>query len=282
MKVAILAGGFGSRLAEETDKRPKPMVEIGNVPILWHIMQYYASFGYRDFAVALGYKADYVRRYATDFASRMPGNLRIDYSRRQVDHSPPDGNPRGEWSMDGWTLDLLDTGLHTNTGGRIKRLKQVIGNDRFLLTWGDGVSNVDLDALLAFHKSHGKLVTLTAVRPPARFGHLDLAGDRIVDFVEKPQTGDGWINGAYFVCEPGVFDYIEGDATQFEHEPLQNLARDGQLMAYRHHGFWQCMDTLRDKALLEKLWAADAAPWRVPATNHLSAMIERRSDACVF
>ena len=278
MKVAILAGGLGSRLAEETETRPKPMVEIGGVPILWHIMRYYASFGHTDFAVALGYKGDYIRRYATDFAALAPGNLRVDYSRRQVEY----GSAGGEWAMDGWTLDLVETGLGTNTGGRIRRLREVVGGERFFLTWGDGLSTVDLDALLAFHKSHGKLCTLTAVRPPARFGHLEIEGDRIAVFDEKPQTGEGWINGAFFVCEPGVFDYIEGDATQFEREPLQALARDGQLMAFRHHGFWQCMDTVRDRVLLERLWASGEAPWRIwdhrpPAR---AANDDKRSQAC--
>jgi glucose-1-phosphate cytidylyltransferase len=263
MKVAILAGGLGSRLAEETGARPKPMVEIGGIPILWHIMRYYACFGHRDFVVALGYKGNYIRRYATDFAALSPGNLRIDYSRRQVEYDTALGNDASAWSMDGWTLSLVDTGLDTNTGGRIKRLRQVLGNERFFLTWGDGVSTVDLDALLAFHKSHGKLATLTAVRPPARFGHLELQGDQISVFDEKPQTGEGWINGAFFVCEPGILDYIDGDGTQFEKQPLQALARDGQLMAYRHYGFWQCMDTVRDRVLLESLWASGEAPWRI-------------------
>lgn len=226
-------------------------------------MRYYASFGHQDFVVALGYKGNYIRRYATDFAALSPGNLRIDYSRRQVEYDTTLGNERGEWSMDGWTLELVDTGLKTNTGGRIKRLKEVIGNERFFLTWGDGVSTVDLDALLAFHRSHGKLCTLTAVRPPARFGHLEIDGDQISEFNEKPQTGEGWINGAFFVCEPGVFDYIDDDATQFEKAPLQNLALDGQLMAFKHYGFWQCMDTIRDKVLLENLWAGGEAPWRI-------------------
>lgn len=260
MKVAILAGGVGSRLSEETESRPKPMVEIGGVPILWHIMRYYAAFGFHQFAVALGYKGDFIKRYATDFAALSAGSLRIDYSRRHVEYGPR-GND--EWSMEGWSLELVETGLPTNTGGRIKRLRDVIGDSRFMLTWGDGVSNVDLKKLLEFHKAHGKLITLTAVRPPARFGHLELDGDQITNFDEKPQTGEGWINGAFFVCEPKVFDYIEGDDTQFEREPLQNLAKDGQLMAYRHQGFWQCMDTLRDKVLLEKLWANGQAPWRV-------------------
>ena len=255
MKTAILAGGLGSRLAEETEARPKPMVEIGGMPILWHIMRYYAHFGFKDFAVALGYKGDYVKRYATDFAA-LSGNVRIDYSRRAVDYDASN-------EMDGWSLSLLETGADTNTGGRIKRLKEVIGNERFFLTWGDGVSDVNLNDLLAFHKAHGKLATLTAVRPPARFGHLEIHGDQISVFDEKPQAGEGWINGAFFVIEPEVFDYIEGDATQFEKEPLSNLAKDGQLMAYKHAGFWQCMDTIRDKKLLERYWESGKAPWKV-------------------
>jgi glucose-1-phosphate cytidylyltransferase len=255
MKTAILAGGLGSRLAEETEARPKPMVEIGGMPILWHIMRYYAQFGFKDFCVALGYKGDYVKRYATDFAA-LSGNVRIDYSKRAVAYDTSN-------EMDGWSLELLETGADTNTGGRIKRLKQLIGNERFFLTWGDGVSDVDLNKLLDFHKSHGKLATLTAVRPPARFGHLEIHGDQISVFDEKPQAGEGWINGAFFVIEPEVFDYIDGDATQFEKEPLSNLARDGQLMAYKHHGFWQCMDTIRDKKLLERYWESGNAPWKI-------------------
>jgi len=260
MKTAILAGGLGSRLSEETDVRPKPMVEIGGRPILWHIMRYYAAFGHHDFVVALGYKGAYIRRYATDFAALAAGDLRIDYDARTVTHRPGEAD---EWSMAGWTVDLVETGLNTNTGGRTRRLRHTIGRERFFLTWGDGVSDVDLDRLLAFHKSHGRLVTMTAVRPPARFGHLRLEGDNITAFEEKPEGAEGWINGAFFVCEPQVFDYIAGDHTQFEREPLETLAREGQLMAYRHHGFWQCMDTIRDKQLLEKLWDGGRAPWKI-------------------
>lgn len=254
MKVALLAGGLGSRLSEETEIRPKPMVEIGGMPILWHIMRYYAGFGHKDFTVALGYKGDYIKRYATDFAA-LSGNVRIDYSKRSVDYV-------AGTAMNGWSLELVETGLDTNTGGRIKRLKDHVGNETFFLTWGDGVSDVDLDKLLTFHKRHGKLATLTAVRPPARFGHLEIDGDQINVFDEKPQAGEGWINGAFFVLEPEIFDYIEGDSTQFEKEPLSNLAKDGQLMAYKHTGFWQCMDTIRDKKLLEKIWESGKAPWK--------------------
>jgi len=260
VKVAILAGGLGSRMGGETELRPKPMIEIGGRPILWHIMRYYASFGHRDFVVALGHRGDVIRRYATDFAALEGGHLRIDYDRRALEQLP---GAAEAWPMQGWTLELRETGTGTNTGGRIRRLRETIGRERFMLTWGDGVADVDLDALLAFHRAHGRLVTMTAVRPPARFGHLDLDGELIVGFHEKPARAEGWINGAFFVCEPGIFDYIEGDATQFEAEPLQRLAREGELMAFRHEGFWQCMDTPRDRDLLEALWAGGRAPWKI-------------------
>ncbi len=261
MKVAILAGGHGTRLAEETALKPKPMVEIGGRPILWHIMRYYACFGHRNFVVALGYKGDVIRRYATEQASFAGRHLRITFDTGEVrSETPPETDG---WSMDGWTLELRETGLTTNTGGRIRRLQQAIGRNRFMLTWGDGLSNVDLHALLAFHVAHGRLLTMTVVHPPSRFGHVVLDGDRIAGFEEKPEGAEGWINGAFFVCEPGVFDYIEGDATQFEREPLEALAREGQLMAYRHHGFWQCMDTVRDHAVLEALWQSGKAPWNI-------------------
>lgn len=234
MRVGILAGGLGSRLAEQTDVRPKPMVEIGGRPILWHIMRYYAHFGFTDFAVALGYKGDFARGWFAE-------------------------NPQ---LTNGWDVDLVDTGETTNTGGRIKRLAPHVGDGTFMCTWGDGVGTVDLDALLAFHRSHGQLATLTAVRPPVRFGHMEMEGDRVVEFSEKPPASEGWINGAFFVLEPGVFDYIDDDDTQFEKEPLEQLARDGQLMAFRHEGFWQCMDTIRDRKTLEDLWATDP-PWKV-------------------
>jgi glucose-1-phosphate cytidylyltransferase len=255
MKVAILAGGVGSRLSEETEIKPKPMVEIGPLPILWHIMRYYAHFNHKHFVIALGYKGEVIKRFATDLV-HLAGNLRVDYSERKVLHADDE-------LVDDWVVDLVETGLHTNNGGRIKRLAETIGGERFFLTWGDGVSDIDLDALLAFHEAHRCLATLTAVRPPARFGHLDLEGSRVAVFDEKPQASEGWINGAFFVLEPEVFDYIDGDDTQFEHAPLRRLAEDGQLMAYKHDGFWQCMDTLRDKKLLERLWNSGAAPWKV-------------------
>lgn len=255
MKVVILAGGVGSRLSEETDVRPKPMVEIGDRPILWHIMRHYFHYNHKDFLIALGYKGDYIKKYFADYCS-LAGNLTIDFGTNTVS-----GDPTNE-KLD-WKINLIETGVTTNTGGRIKRMAPFVNNETFLMTWGDGVSDVDLDELLAFHKSHGKLVTLTAVRPVARFGHLDLEGDRVAEFSEKPQTVQGWINGAFFVCEPGVFEYIEGDSTAWDYEPMANMAKDGQVMAYKHEKFWQCMDTLREKKLLNDLWDSGRAPWKL-------------------
>lgn len=253
MKVAILAGGVGSRLSEETEVKPKPLVEIGGKPILWHIMKHYEHYGYKDFAIALGYKGEFIKKYMVDYC-HLSRNLTVEMKNGNV--KVHDGDPSE------WTVDLIDTGMNTNTGGRIKRLKPYIANETFMLTWGDGVSDVDLDKLLAFHRSHGKLATMTAVRPAARFGHLGMEGNRVVEFSEKPQTAEGWINGAFFVLEPQVFDYIEGDSTQWEKEPLETLASEGQLMAYQHSSFWQCMDTLRDKVLLEDMWQKGNTPWK--------------------
>ena len=255
MKVGILAGGHGTRLAEETEIKPKPMVEIGGRPILWHIMMHYSCFGYRDFVIALGYKGEVIKRYMVDYCS-LESNLTVNLKAGRVDLHDTDG-------IQDWTINLIDTGLHTMTGGRIKRLQPYIGNETFMLTWGDGVSTVDLSRLLAFHRAHGRLTTMTAVRPPARYGHMEFDGDRIREFTEKPQTAEGWINGAFFVVEPQVFDYIDGDDTQFEKEPLERLAAEGELMAYKHDGFWQCMDTRRDKFVLEKLWDSGEAPWKI-------------------
>ncbi len=254
MKVAILAGGVGSRLSEETEIKPKPMVEIGDRPILWHIMKIYSHFGYKDFVVALGYKGEYIKRYMIDRAM-MNSDLTVRPNTGEV--VMHNGSEEEDW-----TIDLVDTGAMTNTGGRIKKLGPWLGEGTFMLTWGDGVADVDIPRLLEFHRSHGKLATVTAVRPPARFGHLQFNGDAVSEFSEKPQVGEGWINGAFFVLEPEVLNYIDGDDTLFEKEPLEGLANDGQLMAYKHESFWQCMDTLRDKVRLESLWQTNP-PWKV-------------------
>jgi len=253
VKVAILAGGQGTRLAEETEVRPKPMVEIGGRPILWHIMRYYHHFGFADFVLALGYKGDYIKRYFAEYH----GSTRS----MRVNLATGDVEVHQDGFSEDWVVDLIETGRWTNTGGRIRRLAEHLG-ETFMLTWGDGLSDVDLGELLDFHRSHGKLVTVTAVHPPPRFGQLILDGNNVVEFTEKPLDKE-WINGAFFVCEPGVFDYIEGDDTQWEKGPLEKLAANGQLMAYRHAGFWQPMDTLRDKKQLQRLWDSDAAPWKV-------------------
>lgn len=253
MKVAILAGGKGTRLVEETEIRPKPMVEIGGLPIIWHIMRHYAHYNHNEFVIALGYKGEYIKDYVLKYSSLhsdLEIRLRSGEIRRRNGLAPD------------WCVHLVDTGLETQTGGRIKRLMPIIGRETFMLTWGDGVSDVNLDELVRFHRRHGKLATITAVRPPARYGHLDFDGDRVCEFNEKPQAAEGWINGAFFVLEPEVFDYIDDDTTQWEREPLQRLAADGQLMAYKHESFWQCMDTIRDKYVLEKLWQSNQAPWK--------------------
>jgi len=252
MKVIILAGGLGTRLAEETSARPKPMIEIGGKPILWHIMSLYASHGFNDFLVACGYKGEMIKEYFHNYLvhnSDLFLNLK-EGTCRVANSLAPD-----------WQVGLVDTGLNTLTGGRVRRLQGLLGNHTFLVTYGDGLGNVDLKALVEFHRSHGKLATVTAVSPIARFGSLALNGDRVTAFAEKPQTGEGWINGGFFVFEPRVLDYIPGDQTALEREPLERLAADGQLMAYRHSGFWHPMDTLRDKQLLESLWASGKAPW---------------------
>jgi glucose-1-phosphate cytidylyltransferase len=236
MKVAILAGGVGTRLAEETVLKPKPMVEVGGMPILWHIMKIYSHYGYNEFAVALGYRGEFIKKFFVDFCS-LQSNLTVDLGTSQVHRHGSD--------LPEWKVDLI------------------VGDETFMLTWGDGVADVDISKLLAFHRAHGKLATVTAVRPAARFGHIEFDGDRVVEFSEKPQTEEGWINGAFFVLEPEIFDYIDGDTTQWELEPMSGLARDGQLIAYRHQSFWQCMDTLRDKKRLEELWASGSPPWRV-------------------
>jgi glucose-1-phosphate cytidylyltransferase len=253
MKVVILAGGLGTRLAEETETKPKPMVEIGGRPILWHIMMHYARHGFDDFVIALGYKGDLIKRYFVDYLS-LQDDITVDFKARTV--------KTADIRRHTWRVSLVDTGAATMTGGRLKRLRAHLGDGTFMMTYGDGVSNVPLDTLLQFHNTHGRLATLTAVRPIARFGQLDLNEDQVAHFEEKPQTHEGWINGGFFVLEPRVLDFIDGDATFFEKEPLTQLSRAAQLMAYRHEGFWQCMDTLRDKLNLDKMWQNGDPPWK--------------------
>ncbi|MEX2430865.1 MAG: glucose-1-phosphate cytidylyltransferase [Dehalococcoidia bacterium] len=254
MKVVILAGGLGTRLAEETDVKPKPMVEIGGRPILWHIMKHYSHYGFDEFVLALGYKGEVIKRFFLDYWTSN-NNLSVELATGNC--TVHDGR------REDWTVHLVDTGLPTMTGGRVKRLASWLGNEPFMLTYGDGVYDLNLSELLEFHHHHGPLATVTAVRPPARFGRLDFDGDFVSRFAEKPQTGEGWINGAFFVFEPEVLDYIAGDEIPLEGDPLKRLAEDGQLVAYRHQSFWQCMDTLRDKLLLESLWEKGKAPWKV-------------------
>ncbi|HEV3439024.1 MAG TPA: glucose-1-phosphate cytidylyltransferase [Gemmata sp.] len=256
MRTIILAGGLGTRLAEETESRPKPMIEIGNRPILWHIMQHYATYWFTEFVVALGYKSEIVKRYFVEH-SRLSGSMSVNLASGEViQHDSPGEN---------WTVHLINTGLDTNTGGRVRRLREWIAGDTFMLTYGDGVSDIDLQALLRFHRAHGKLATVTAVRPPARFGGLEFDGDLVRAFTEKPQTGEGWINGGFFVFEPSILDLIGGDSDSLESDVLPRLVNRGQLAAYRHDKFWQCMDTLRDKRYLESLWQEGRAPWRACA-----------------
>lgn len=254
MKVVILCGGLGTRLGEETESRPKPMVEIGGRPILWHIMRGYASYGFKEFVLALGYKGEVIKRYFLDYY-HLHSNLTVSLAGGGV--TIHDGG------REDWVVHLVDTGLGPETGGRLKRLGPWLGNERFMLTYGDGVCDANLRKLLRFHQAHGRLATVTAVRPPSRFGGLSFNGNLVTEFTEKPQIGEGWINGGFFVLEPGVLDYIESDDTFFEREPLERLAKDGELVAHRHEGFWQCMDTRRDLQLLEQLWASGNALWKV-------------------
>ena len=253
MKVGILAGGLGTRLSEETVGRPKPMVEVGGNPILWHIMKGYAAAGFKEFVLALGYKAEVIKDYFINYRCFGRG-VTVKLGTGEV--AMHDG------AGDDWTVHMLDTGLHTQTGGRIKRVAEFAGKDTFMLTYGDGVADLDLKALLQFHRKQGKLATVTAVRPPARFGAVVIEGDRVVRFEEKPQVGEGWINGGFFVLEPGVAGYIKGDESVWEREPMERLAADGQLSAFRHEGFWHCMDTLRDLKYLDGMWDSGKAPWR--------------------
>jgi glucose-1-phosphate cytidylyltransferase len=253
MKVVIFAGGLGSRLSEETESKPKPMVEIGGRPILWHIMKHYAHHGLKEFVVTLGYRGEVIKRWFLDMAE-LDGSFTLSLGDRQV--------VRHDRPLDDWKLNLIDTGVETQTGGRLAKVSPLLRDGTFMLTYGDGVSDLDLGALLAFHRSHGKLATVTAVRPPARFGELEFEGDLVKRFSEKPQLGEGWINGGFFVLEPEALDFIPGDV-HWEREPLERIAAAGELMAYRHESFWQCMDTLREKRMLDSLWVNGRAPWKV-------------------
>jgi len=254
MKVVILAGGAGTRISEETITKPKPMVEIGGKPILWHIMNIYGSYGYKEFMVALGYKGEMIKEYFLQYYN-LQSDLTISLQTGEVVAS--------KTCYRDWIIHLIDTGLSSMTGGRLYRLRDRLMQETFMLTYGDGLSNVNIEKLVAFHRSHGKLATVTAVRPSPRFGGLRLDIHRVAEFTEKPQTGEGWINGGFFVFEPQVLQYLSGEGTILEQEPLENLSRDGQLMAYRHDGFWQCMDTIRDKQILTKLWEGGNPPWVV-------------------
>ena len=254
MRTVILAGGLGTRLAEETDRVPKPMVEVGERPLLWHIMKIYAHADLRHFTIALGYKGEVIKDYFLRYGT-LRSDITVHTGSGDVEvHGKPD---------DDWTVDLVDTGVGTNTGGRIARLRDWLTDDHFCLTYGDGVGNVDLERLVSFHLEHGRAATVTAIRPPSRFGGLVLDDDRVAEFTEKPQLGEGWINGGFMVLRRDVLDRIEGDDTNFEADVLEALANDGELMAFRHDGFWQSMDTLRDVRTLWALWDADAAPWKV-------------------
>jgi len=255
MKVVILAGGFGTRLSEETDIKPKPMVEIGGYPIIWHIMKLYSAYGYNDFLVCLGYKGYLIKEYFANYflhVSDVTFNLKTGKMILQRSNS------------EDWQVTLVDTGLNTMTGGRIKKIKNFIGNNTFLLTYGDGVSDADIKSLVKYHKKNHKYATLIAVRPPGKFGSLILeTSGKVKKFIEKPAGDGSWINGGFFVLEPEIFDYIKGDNTYWERDPLENLAKDGQLIAYKHYGFWRCMDTLRDKRELEELWKSGNPPWKI-------------------
>ncbi len=256
MKVVLLAGGLGTRLAEETAIRPKPMVEIGGKPIIDHIMRWYAFHGFREFVVALGYKGEQIKSYFLNYYA-LNSDITVSLKNGSATMSKENG------VHDDWLVHLVDTGTSTMTGGRIKRLQHRLTDDTFMLTYGDGLSDINIRALLEFHRSHGKLATLTSVRPPSRFGGLLMDGRRIHRFMEKPQDGEGWINGGYFVLNKRALDYIEGDESIWERDPLERLAADGQLMAFHHSGFWQAMDNLREKQLLEELWESGQAPWQV-------------------
>lgn len=271
MKVAIFAGGKGSRLIEETRVRPKPLVEVGNRPILWHIMMHYTTYGHTDFVLAIGHMGDLIKKYIADLC-QYQGDVRVDFSKRELWGNGL--NPKENGGPPPWIVDLIETGQNTLTGGRLARLQPHLGNETFLLTYGDGVSNVDLDALIAFHKSHGKMATMTMVRPSTTFGHLNVSeSGQVMGFEEKPEMATDWINGGFFVLEPGIFDAIadvNGDNVMWEDGPLQRLIEMGELMAYRHPGFWYCMDHLADKRRLEGMWSDGNRPWATWETKNSS------------
>jgi glucose-1-phosphate cytidylyltransferase len=256
MKVLLLAGGFGTRLSEETDLKPKPMVEIGGKPILWHIMKLYSKHGFNDFVILCGYKGYYIKEYFANYF-RHQSDMTIDLQNNKTEYFNNKAEP--------WKITLIDTGLDSMTGGRVKRVQDIVGDEPFMLTYGDGVSDINIEELVEFHKSHGKSMTMTSAQPEGRFGALNIEEDnRVSSFQEKPKGDGGWINAGFFVCEPKVFDYItEGDGTVFEQAPLQNLAKDGEIFTYKHDGFWKPMDTLRDKQQLQKHWESGKAPWKV-------------------
>ena len=254
MRVAILAGGFGTRLAEYSDQIPKPMVPVAGNPILWHIMKIYSSFGHDDFTIALGYKGNVIKDYFVNYH----------YKGRDVSVNTGTGDVQiHSGALENWQVNLLETGLNTLTKGRVDQIAKSIGNEPFMLTYGDGVADIDIDALLKFHKSHGKIATMTVVRPTSRFGAVEIDGDRVSAFEEKPQLAEGWINGGFFVLEPEVLQYVAGPDAMWEQDPLEHLAADGELMAYRHSGFWQSMDSLRDMRILDSLWQSGNPPWKV-------------------
>jgi len=254
MKTVVLAGGMGSRLAEETSVRPKPMVEIGGRPILWHILQGHAAHGLTEFVIALGYKGEIIKNYFLRF-NELNSDLSIDLGTGDV-------TLHDSHSL-AWKVHLVDTGLHTQTGGRIRRLAGWLGTDReFVLSYGDGVTDLDTRAMIEFHRQHGKLATVATVRSPARFGRLVFSGDQITEFFEKPAEGEGWINGGFFVLDRRVIDYIDGDESVWERQPIERIAHDGQLMGFRHFGFWSCMDTIKERHYLEEIWASGQAPWK--------------------
>lgn len=254
MKVVILAGGLGTRLSEETEVKPKPMVEVGGRPIIWHIMKIYSHYGFNDFIVCLGYKGYVIKEFFANYFLHQ-SDLTIDLQANGFEVHNNYAEP--------WRVALINTGDKTMTGGRVRKIQSYVGKETFMLTYGDGVANVDINKLLAFHREHGKHATVTAVRPPSRFGGMNIEENIVTKFIEKPQIGEGWINGGFFVFEPQVFDYIRGDETLLEREPMEKLATEGQLVAYKHERFWQCMDTLRDVQLLNDLWTGESPPWKV-------------------